>query len=552
MLSHLHISNYALIDQTDIEFGSGMSVITGETGAGKSILLGALGLVLGQRADVQVLLDRDKKCVVEAEFNIDGADLETIFADNDAEYDPQTIIRREILPSGKSRAFVNDSPVNVAFLRQIAPRLIDIHSQHQNLLLSDDAFHLNIVDAVSGDSALLDAYSTLYKQYRALRTEEAKLLSDNEKMKRDYDYLLFQHNQFADAKIHSGEERELEAERERLEHAEEIKTELQFAVSALGDDEAVLAKLTLIEQRLSKIEKFISQDAAATERIETARIDLADLLKTLEQTSESVDYDPERLAQVAARLDVIYSLMQKHKAQTTEELLAAAQSISEKLNAITSFDDALDDIRRRIEQLTVEMRAAAAKLTTARQSVFSKITDYIASRLKEMGMPNARFVVAHNVVDEFMPTGTDSIRFLFAANKNGEPTDISRVASGGEMSRLMLAVKSLLSHSQQLPTIIFDEIDTGVSGEIADKMGRMMTEMAENMQVIAITHLPQVAAKGSFHYRVFKTDTDERTVSNIVRLNDAEREIEIAKMLSGAVVTEAALSNARELIRVNS
>lgn len=552
MLSHLHITNYALIDHTDIEFGEGMSVITGETGAGKSILLGALGLVLGQRADQQVLLDSNSKCVVEAQFNIEGAGLEQLFADNDAEYDAQTIIRREIMPGGKSRAFVNDSPVNVAFLKLIAPRLIDIHSQHQNLLLSDDAFHLNVVDAVSGDAALVSQYSAIYRNYSELRAQEAKLRRDNETLRRDYDYLLFQHNQLVEAKVQPDEELALEAERERLEHAEDIKTELQYAIRVLGDDDAVVSRLSTVAQRISKISKFLPADTDAQQRIDTARIDLVDLLKTLERTSEDIDYDPERLQQVAARLDVIYSLMQKHKAASTQELLSTAKDIAERLNAITSFDDAIDELHRRIEKVAEELRAKAAMLTDARRAVFPKITEYIATRLKDMGMANARFVVDHSETDDFRPSGTDNIRFLFAANKSGQPTDISRVASGGEMSRLMLAIKSLLSHSQQLPTIIFDEIDTGVSGEIADRMGRMMTEMAGNMQVIAITHLPQVAAKGNYHYRVFKTDTEERTTSNIVRLSDQEREVEIAKMLSGAVVTEAALSNARELIHSNS
>lgn len=550
MLQQLSISNYALIDKTDIDFASGMSVITGETGAGKSIMLGALGLILGQRADVQVLLDKEKKCVVEASFDISAYALEQLFADNDVEYDANTIIRREILPNGKSRAFVNDTPVNLTFLKDVAQRLIDIHSQHQNLLLNDDAFHLNVVDAVASTADMLAQYKALYKQYRQMVAQEQQLVADNDKMKQDYDYLLFQHNQLAEAKLADGEEVALEQERERLVHAEEIKAELGFAVEALGADGAALSQLAAVAQRLGKIESFLPADAAAVERIESARVDLSDLLKSLERLSEGVEFDPLRIQEVEQRLDLIYSLEQKHKVRSVAELIDIQRDMEAKLGNISSFDENIEELRKAIAAKRSELAKVSGGLTSARKAVFGKVTDYITSLLRDMGMANAQFVVSHSPVPDFTPTGSDAVRFLFAANKNGEPTDISKVASGGEMSRVMLSIKSLLSKSKELPTIIFDEIDTGVSGDVADRMGRIMTDMSASMQVIAITHLPQVAAKGACHYRVFKVDTADRTVSNIQKLSSEARVEEIAKMLSGSKITDAALQNAQELLRM--
>lgn len=548
MLKQLTITNYALIAQTDIDIESGLTVITGETGAGKSIMLGALGLLLGQRADVQVLLDKEKKCVVEALFDVSAYDVKTLFEEEDVEYDPSTIIRREILPTGKSRAFVNDSPVNLAFLKQLSQKLIDIHSQHQNLLLSDDSFHLNVVDAVAQTLAELADYNESYRAFRKLKGEEEQMVAANDKMKQDYDYMLFQHKQLDEASLREGEMAELEKERDMLVHAEEIKTELTFAVGALGDEGAVVSLLGQIMQRLGKVSSYMADDADTLTRIDSARIDLADLYKSLERQNEAVEYDPERLQFVESRLDVIYSLMQKHHVQDESELIALQQSLAEKLTAIESFDDALVGLREKIKAAETDLTQKAKKLTDKRCAVFGEVTQYIESQLKEMGMQNARFEVSHTLMDTFAASGIDNVRFLFAANKNGEPTDISKVASGGEMSRVMLSIKLLLSKSKGLPTIIFDEIDTGVSGEVADKMGEIMKEMSDNIQVIAITHLPQVAAKGDMHFKVYKQDDDVRTTSNIVMLTQEQRVEEIAKMLSGATVTEAALQNAKMLL----
>ncbi|MBP5365983.1 MAG: DNA repair protein RecN [Bacteroidales bacterium] len=549
MLKHLSITNYALIEKTEIEFDSGMSVITGETGAGKSIMLGALGLLLGQRAETQVLYDKERKCIVEATFDIAAYGLKDIFEREDVEYDNLTIVRREILPTGKSRAFVNDTPVSVAFLKEIGQKLIDIHSQHQNLLLNDDSFHLNVVDATASTSSVLQRYGEMYKAYCQLLQRKSKMTAENDKMKQDYDYLLFQHNQLADAKLVENEDVELEKERDLLSHSEEIKGELSFAIENLNSENAVLSSLSAVSAHLLKIADFLPADADIVGRIESVRIELADLLQTMQQSADKVDFDPERFQIVEQRLDMIYSLLQKHRVQTVAELIALEQDMGTRLNQMNSFDAEIEQLNKEIGQQRAELTVVADELSAKRTAVFDQITSYICSQLHEMGMPNARFVVSHRKLTDFNASGNDEIRFLFAANKNGEPTDISRVASGGEMSRLMLSIKSLLSKSKGLPTIVFDEIDTGVSGEIADRMGKIMTEMSDNMQVIAITHLPQVAAKGNRHYRVYKEDTSDRTISKIVELDENERVTELAKMLSGSTVSNAALQNARELLQ---
>ncbi len=547
MLKELHISNYALIENAQIDFDNGMSVITGETGAGKSILLGALSLLQGQRADLQVLFDKEKKCVVEGTFDVANYGLQPLFEENDADYDDLTIIRREIMPNGKSRAFVNDTAVNLSFLKTLSNRLIDIHSQHQNLLLSDMNFHLLVTDAVANTSDALDDYKATYTEYKSLQSKQKSLVESNERLKQDAEYISFQHQQLADAKLTDGEDAELERERDLLTHSGEIKTELSFVVDALEADEAVVATLHSVENKLTKIAQFLPADLNATERVETARIDLQDLLQSLKVQNESLDFDPERMTFVEQRLDLIYSLMQKHRVQSVNELLAIQSEMEQKLSSIASFDDELMEVSKQIAETRKVLTEKAERLSQMRSGVFPTIETYVCNQLKDMGMQNARFVVNRTKTD-FGPTGIDEVKFLFAANRSGEPTEISHVASGGEMSRVMLSIKSLLSRTKGLPSIIFDEIDTGVSGEVADKMGRIMTEMAENMQVIAITHLPQVAAKGRCHYRVYKVDEEDRTVSNIVRLKDDERVQELAKMLSGSVVSDAALQNARELL----
>lgn len=549
MLQQLSISNYALIDQTKIEFDRGMSVITGETGAGKSILLGALGLILGQRADAQTLLDKEKKCVVEGTFDLSEHNLKSLFDENDVDFEPQTIIRREILPNGKSRAFVNDTPANASFLKSIASYIIDVHSQHQNLLLGDDSYQMMIIDTVANNQSIKEEYAVAYRKYRDLKKREENLVIENDKMKADLDYITFQHKQLEEAKLKDGELQELETELQSLTHAEEIKTTLTQAIDTLDTCETpMLQQLSTLIHSISKIESFLPESINATKRLETAKIDLADLCNSLVKISEATEHDPERILFVQQRIDNIYMLMQKHKKQDVSELIAYKNELNEQLKHILCFDEDLEELRKEIEVSTKELTVKAKTLTKSRQATFAGITSFITARLKELGMPNANFSIRHTTAEKFSVSGNDIIDMLFAANKNGKPADITKVASGGEMSRVMLSIKSLLSSSKGLPTIIFDEIDTGVSGEIADKMGHIMTEMAKNMQVIAITHLPQVAAKGAKHYKVYKTDTEERTISNITLLDSDARITEIAKMLSGASISEAAIMNAKDLL----
>ncbi|MDO4460910.1 MAG: DNA repair protein RecN [Bacteroidia bacterium] len=549
MLQNLNISNYALIERSNIEFDEGMSVITGETGAGKSIMLGALGLLLGGRADVQVLQNKEQKCIVEATFDIEKYGLESIFADEDVDYDNQTIIRREILPNGKSRAFVNDQPVNVSFLKQLGVKLIDIHSQHQNLLLSDDSFHLNIVDTVADSAKELAEYRVIYKDYTSLLAQEKSMVEDNERMQRDLDYLQFQLNELTELKLVADEDVELEKEQERLANAEDIRVQLSESIGLLeGADMAVIPSLKQLYSLIGKIDRFLPQDTNACQRIESARIDIEDLLRTFTSSLEALDVDPQRLEYVDSRLNSIYALEKKHRVESVNELIALRDDLAKRVGLITNFDEQLEELRGAIAEKRVELQKVADILSDKRQSVFTQIREYVEAHLHDMGMKNAVFTIGHKRSDTFLNTGNDELRFLFAANLGGTPTDISKVASGGEMSRVMLSIKSLLSKSKQLPTIIFDEIDTGVSGDVADKMGRIMTQMSENMQVIAITHLPQVAAKGNKHYQVYKEDTAEATISHIRMLSDEDRVVEIAKMLSGSHISDAAIQNAKELM----
>ncbi|MCQ2201943.1 MAG: DNA repair protein RecN [Bacteroidales bacterium] len=549
MLQHLNISNYALIEKSDIEFDEGMSVITGETGAGKSIMLGALGLLLGGRADVQVLQNKDQKCIVEATFDVAKYGLNALFEEEEVDYDDETIIRREILPNGKSRAFVNDQPVNVSFLKLLGNKLIDIHSQHQNLLLSDGSFHLNIVDTVAQDDAERLEYRGLYDQYVSLQARERSMVEDNERMKRDLDYMEFQLRELQDLKLVEDEDKELEIEQERLSNAEDIKMQLSESINLMeGNEQSIIPALKQLSNSVTKIDRFLPNDTDAANRITSARIDIEDLLRTFSGVYDSLEVDPQRLEYVDSRLNAIYNLEKKHRVESVNDLIKLRDDLSEKVGHIANFDEQLDLLREEIEKVLSNLTVVADKLSEKRQSVFADIQKYVESHLHDMGMRNAVFTIGHKRSEVYTATGNDELHFLFAANLGGVPTDISKVASGGEMSRVMLSIKSLLSRSKSLPTIIFDEIDTGVSGDVADKMGSIMNKMADNMQVIAITHLPQVAAKGGRHYQVYKEDTAESTVSHIRALSSDDRVTEIAKMLSGSRVSDAAIQNAKELL----
>ena len=549
MLQQLIIDNYALIDHTDLTLDGGMSVITGETGAGKSIMLGALGMLLGQKADAQALLDKTRKCVVEATFDIADYGLEDIFAEADMEYDDVTIIRREIQPNGKSRAFVNDTPATVAFLKELGAHLIDIHSQHQNMLLSQTGFHLDVVDSMAKTQSEVAAYAAAYAQMRAKQQELQELKELNARQGKELDYNRFVLGELENAKLEEPDELErLERQQEMQDKAEEIKENIAMAINALdGDESGIVHQLGDMGRNLDRVSHFLPQEADIVSRVETARIDLDDIRQTLRDVIEKVDFDPEEQRRLTDRLNILNSLTQKHGVATVGELMSIRDELRKKVAAVDSFDERLQELTEELQALTSAAQTKADTLSEKRQSVFADITSQIESQLHEMGMANAKFVVSHAKSD-LGPNGQDDIHFLFAANKNGEPTDIARVASGGEMSRVMLSIKSLLSQTKSLPTIIFDEIDTGVSGDVADKMGKIMSSMATHMQVLAITHLPQVAAKGHKHYKVYKEDTEERTISHIKQLTDDDRVTEIAKMLSGATVSDAALANARELL----
>ncbi|MCW3787249.1 DNA repair protein RecN [Plebeiibacterium sediminum] len=551
MLKSLFISNYALIDQVEIDFQEGFSVITGETGAGKSIMLGALAMVLGQRSDVSVLKNKEKKSVIEAEFDIKDYGFNALFKEEDVDYEDVTLIRREILTNGKSRAFVNDTPVNQAFLKKIAPLLIDIHSQHQNLLLGDTGFQLNVVDTVAQNKDILEQYKNKYKVLKKLEKEKAELEEQNAKLNADVDYMQFQYNQLDELKLKAGEQEELEQEQELLSHAEEVKGGLFNVVQLFnGDNVPILNSLKESLKSLEKIAPYLSDVEGWKNRIDTAYLDLDDLISEMDAAMDGIEYDPERLQLVSTRLDQIFSLQQKHKVTSVDELIGIKDDLETQLKKISSFDEDLEVKQKEIENALGDLVLVSEKLTKSRKKVLKGIESTITGQLLELGMPNATLKVVCNVLNAYSDSGKDDIEFLFSANKNGELAAIPKVASGGEMSRVMLCIKSLLSISKGLPTIIFDEIDTGVSGEVADKMGKIMQDISNNIQVISITHLPQIAVKGKQHYKVFKKDNKHSTQTSIEVLSTDNRITEVAKMLSGSNLTDAALSNAKDLLGV--
>ena len=550
MLYHLSISNYALIDAADIEFDKGLTVITGETGAGKSIMLGALSLILGQRADSSVIRDKDKKCVVEAGFNIVGYDLQPLFNSEDVDYDNSTVVRREILPGGKSRAFVNDTPVTLSFLKALSDRLLDIHSQHQNLLLGDYKYQLTVVDSVANNEAERVSYSSEYNKYKRLLKERAGLIELNEKQRADRDYWEFQHKQLKDAALREDEQADMERELEQLSHIEEVKTSLSLADTLLSSGETpVVDQIHIIYSETEKVGRFLEEGRDLVGRLKSLYIELKDIATEISEKSTNLDLDPERLRFVQDRLDLIYSLQQKHRVTDIKGLLELMNDLEGKLEMLDAFDEDIEKLNKEISQSKARLSSAASALSESRKKVFITITKSIEAQLTGLGMPNARFQISHLKAPEYRDDGEDVIQFLFSANKNAELCEIPKVASGGEMSRLMLCIKSLLSSAKGLPTIIFDEIDTGVSGEVADRMGRIMQGMAKEIQVISITHLPQIAGKGQHHFKVFKRDTESQTISEICRLDNDGRVLEIAGMLSGSQLSEAAMSNARDLMR---
>ncbi|MCU4166659.1 DNA repair protein RecN [Carboxylicivirga caseinilyticus] len=550
MLKSLSISNYALIDKVNISLENGLTVITGETGAGKSVLLGALSLILGSRSDLTALLNREKKCVVEGEFFIGNNGLKEVFEANDVDFEESTIIRREVLPTGKSRAFVNDTPVNLQFLKDIGSKLIDVHSQHQNLLLDDVGFQRMVVDSVANNKLLQQDYLIKYKEYKQLNRQIELLIEENNKQKDDLDYLQFQFSQLDEAKLVDGELEELEKQLQELSHVEEIKMNLAEVVGVLNEEpKTVVDSLRDSLNKIHKIEEYLHDGEAVAQRIESAYLDLKDLAEDLDARVEDLEYDPLQIQKVQDRLDLIYSLQKKHHLETISELIDLKDDLQSQLDKINFFDDELDKLKKQLMEVEKKLKEKAIKLTESRKKVLSIVKTSVEKQLHSLGMPHANFVVQMTSSEEYMPYGVDQIEFLFSGNKNGTPSAISKVASGGEMSRVMLSIKSLLSSAKALPTIIFDEIDTGVSGEVADQMGVIMSEMAKAMQVVSITHLPQITVKGHHHYKVFKTDNEHTTVSQIKKLSHEERIVEVAKMLSGSTLTDEAMKNARSLLK---
>lgn len=552
MLRSLYIQNYALIEKLDISFGAGFSVITGETGAGKSIILGAIGLLLGQRAEVKAIRQGASKCVIEARFDISAYGMEPFFEDNELEYEEECILRREVYASGKSRAFINDTPASLVQMKELGEQLIDVHSQHQNLLLNKEGFQLNVLDILSHNDEQLSAYQSLYREWKQAQQELADLIARAEQNKADEDYIRFQLEQLEEANLSAGEQEELEQETDMLSHAEEIKAGL-FRVGQLltSDEGGLLAGLKESLNTMLGLQKVYSPATELAERLESTYIELKDVSQEVSSQEEDVEFNPDRLEEVNDRLNLIYTLQQKHRATTVEELLALAEEYAAKLAAITSYDERIGELTTLCDTLHNKVRKQAAVLTKARTGAAREVEKQMASRLVPLGMPNVRFQVEMGIRKESGVHGEDTVNFLFSANKNGSLQNISSVASGGEIARVMLSIKAMIAGAVKLPTIVFDEIDTGVSGEIADRMADIMQEMGEqDRQVISITHLPQIAARGCAHYKVYKQDNETETNSHIRRLADEERVEEIAHMLSGATLTEAALNNAKALLGI--
>lgn len=554
MLQSIHIQNYALIDRLDIDFTSGFSVITGETGAGKSIILGAIGLLLGQRADVKAIKNGASKCVVEAKFRIATYDMEAFFEENDIEYEPEEcIIRRELSANGKSRAFINDTPASLAQMKVLGERLIDVHSQHQNLLLNKEGFQLNILDILAQDDKQLADYHCLYTTYKQVSRELEEFIAQAEKSRQDEDYIRFQLEQLEDADLKEGEQTSLEQEAETLSHAEDIKAGLYKAGQLIdGDESGGLSLVKEAMQTLQSVSRVYTPAQEWGERLNSCYIELKDISREISGAQEEIEFNPARLDFVNERLNLIYNLQQKHRVDSVEALIELTDKYRNQLNTITSFDETIAKLNKRKEDLYAQVLAQAAVLTECRSRSASQIEEQMQALLIPLGMPNVRFAVEMTTRKEPDAKGMDSVTFLFSANKNGTLQNVASIASGGEIARVMLSLKAMIAGAVKLPTIIFDEIDTGVSGSIAEKMALIMQDMGkQNRQVISITHLPQIAARGIAHYKVYKEDTETGTNSHIRLLTREERVREIANMLSGSTLTEAALNNARALLGFN-
>lgn len=554
MLKEIHINNYVLIDRLDIDFQEGFSVMTGETGAGKSIILGAMNLLLGGRADSKTIMQGADKCTIEGSFSIAGYGLEQFFKENELDYFPDdTTLRRELLQSGKSRAFINDTPVSLNQMRDLGCRLIDIHSQHQNLALGTQSFQLDVVDTIASNGNIKAKYEQSFENWSALKAELARLKAEFESDNTDREYLEFQLKGLDDARLKEGELQELEQESDILEHAEEIKQELYRASELIsGDEDGTLTRLRGALQALRSAQKNWPQAQELSERLDSCLIELKDIAETVDDAQEGINFDPARLEQVNERLDLIYALLKKHKKDSITELLELAESIRTRLDRSGSYELDIEKLTAQVEAAHADMEKCAAELTKSRRKASDVIIKDIKDLLVPLGIPNIQFGIDIQPAAEFDRTGHDDLRFMFSANKAVPMQEISQVASGGEIARVMLSVKSLIASVRTLPTIIFDEIDTGVSGAVAQKMALLMEQMAGGgRQVLAITHLPQIAALGHTHYKVYKTEEKDATRTRIALLDYNERIREIASMMSGATLTQAALDNAKTLIDSN-
>jgi len=549
LLTSLSIQNYALIDSLHVEFNNGLSIITGETGAGKSILLGGLSLILGKRADLSSLKDTSQKCVIEAVFEVSNYHLKALFEKEDCDYENQTIIRREILPSGKSRAFINDSPVNLNSLQVIGERLIDIHSQHQTLQLVSNEFQFQVIDVLANNETLLQHYKLDLKAYKTSEKELKELLSFQAEAIKEHDYYLFLLNELIEANLIEGELELLEEEYETLSNVEAIKEKLAASYQLLSEEQiGILSTLNELKIHFQKLKGFSSKYEELYGRVESSLIEMDDIFKEVDNFNDSLEADPKRLEIVNAKLTRINNLMLKHSASTISELIKIKNELEEKVSITENIDDTIQKKQTEINSKAEQLNTIANKIHQNRENAIPELTNQLETILSGLGMPNAQFNIDCSLSEKFLNNGKDELSFLFSANKGGQFNELKKAASGGELSRIMLAIKSVLSKYIQLPTIIFDEIDSGVSGEISNKMGDIMLLMSKTMQVISITHLPQIAAKGHTHFKVYKEDVNNITRTNLMKLNHDERIVEIAQMLGGIEMSSSAIAHAKELL----
>ena len=550
MLKQLYIRNFTLIDELDIKLYPGFSVITGETGAGKSIILGAIGLLLGNRADSKAIKSGKERCVIEAHFDLSRYDMKGFFDDNDIDFDAEdTIIRRELTSAGKSRAFINDTPVPLTKMRELGEQLVDIHSQHQNLLLQKEDFQLNVVDILAQDAEHIKAYQAVYQQYRSALSQLEQLKQELIKNRENEEFMRFQHKELDEAHLEPGELEQLEQESDILNHSEEIKSALYEADHSLSDDEgSILQLLRNASYSISNIREIYPEVAELSDRLDSCYIELKDIAQEISSSLDRIDFDPARLEQLNTRLDQLNTLLQKFHVETVEELIETRDLLAQQLEHIDNGNEDIEILQKEVDQKLIKAMSAAHSLSSLRKKVAKSIETEMKNRLVPLGIPNVRFEIEF-AEKSLCRDGADKVSFLFSANRSTPLQPISQVASGGEIARVMLSLKAMISGAVKLPTIIFDEIDTGVSGKIAEKMAEIMTEMGNlNRQVISITHLPQIAAMGSHHYKVMKEETQTGTISQMRELTPEQRVEEIAQMLSGSDISQAALANARELI----